>query len=186
LTPFIASFLGLKQDGVRYVFSYFPPLAVISGYGLFIFLRKVKSKPIRFISVFIVLTSLTWTVFKFRPYYLDYYNILVGGVKSVHENKLYDYDWWGEGIKEAVLRFNSQYEDVSVLAKFHPSHTAPRFDKDIKIHLEHDSKNPPDYVLVSEYHFYYNKKFEYLKGYEWYDSVYVENVPLIKFYRRVM
>jgi len=51
---------------------------------------------------YLVVTSLI-----IHPYYLDYYNEIVGGPKNVYKHRWFEIAWWGEGIKEAVEYVNA-------------------------------------------------------------------------------
>ena len=41
-----------------------------------------------------------------HPYYLDYYNELVGGPEQVERHRWFEVAWWGEGLTEACAFVN--------------------------------------------------------------------------------
>ncbi len=186
LTPFLISFVGLKQDGIRYVFSYFPALAIIAGYGFATFIHSLNQK-IRPIIAVIAICSVMWSLSVFTPYYLDYYNIFYGGTRNVYKSHLFDYAWWGEGIHEAVDYVNSTFADknLSVIQLLYPQHTAPLYDERLKFYDKYDPLNPPDLILISEYHHYYNSpELKILENYNEIHSVKVDDTPLVRIYRK--
>lgn len=184
LVPFLISFLGLKQDGIRYVFSYIPPLAVLAGYGFSILLDKINQK-FAPVAALLGVSTLMWTLVNFYPYYFDYYNIFYGGTQSVYENKRFDYAWWGEGINEAVEYVNKNFaeERLSVVQLLHPQHTTPLYDERLTFMNVYDQINPPDLVMLSEYHHYYVSPPVWLEDYEEVKSVDVVGLPLVRIYR---
>jgi len=181
-TPFVASFLGLKQDGVRYVFSYIPPLAILSGIGLNEILLRIKHKILWIFIIFVSFLSIFWSLYKFYPYYLDYYNSIFGGVAIVYERRTFDFAWWGEGIKESVHYVNGNYDDISVFPILHPAHTAPLFKDGITVQPNYDPLNKPDVILISEYFFYMNKIPIYLSDYKQIETINVNKIPLVRIY----
>lgn len=182
LVPFTASFIGLKQDGIRYVFSYVPALALISGIGLDLILEKYKTILQKMLIISIVFVSIAWSLVRFFPYYLDYYNVLVGGVKGVYNRKTFDYDWWGEGIRQGVDYVNKNYSDVSVYAFLRPAHTVPLFKNGLDIRKSFDITDKPHVILVSTYFEYYSYDLSFLDGYDIVEKIGVDENPLVQIY----
>lgn len=186
ISPFLISFIGLKQDGIRYVFSFFPPLAILAGYGFSMLLENLNSRIATIIAVF-SFSTIVWTLAVFHPYYLDYYNILFGGTQSVYQNRKFDFAWWGEGINESVEYVNENFaeEELSVRQWLHPQHTAPLYDERLVIMNSYDPLNPPDLIVLSEYHHYYWAPPKYINDYAEVHSVKVVDIPLVRIYRRI-
>lgn len=100
--PFIQSFYPFKQHGVRYIIEIYAPFSILAAIGFdYIagFLTKnVVKKFYLFIPIFLYLF---FNLLKISPYYLDYFNELVGGVNNVYQKRLFQIGWWGQGIGEA-------------------------------------------------------------------------------------
>lgn len=101
LVPFLISFFHLRQDGVRYVLPAFPAFALGTGLGLESLSSKLKNFG-RFFLPFLVFLYLGTTLFFTYPYYLDYYNELVGFTKNVEQKRLFAVGFYGQGMEEAL------------------------------------------------------------------------------------
>ena len=127
LVPFLWSFGGLRADGIRYIYPIYPPLSLISAIGFFqiadaLPLRRYKRAAGGLISTMVV-GYLVGICLIIHPYYLDYYNEIVGGPKNVYRHRWFEIGWWGEGIKEAVEYVNKNASPGSyVYFKVRPSH----------------------------------------------------------------
>lgn len=101
--PFILSFYNFRQHGIRYIIEIYAPLSIIAAIGFetitSYLTKKTFIKIVYFIPVFIYLFII---LFRITPYYLDYFNILVGGTKNVYEKKLFQLGWWGQGVGESA------------------------------------------------------------------------------------
>lgn len=186
ISPFTISLIGLKQDGIRYVFSFLPAVSIIAGYSLWRIVKNLDKSYAWLVSA-ITFFSIIWSLVLFYPYYLDYYNYLFGGLRTVRENKTFDYGWWGEGINESVEYVNATFTEdgLSVLPLFFPSHTAPLFDGRFVYQKKYDLFDPPDILLISEYFYYYGGQLPSLDGYAKVHQVEVNNEPLVHIYSRV-
>jgi 4-amino-4-deoxy-L-arabinose transferase-like glycosyltransferase len=137
LVPFLWSFAGLRADGIRYIYPIYPPLSLISAIGFFhitdaLPLGRYKRATGGFIST-IVVGYLVITCLIIHPYYLDYYNEIVGGPKNVYRHRWFEIGWWGEGIKEAVEYVNKNASPGSyVYLKVKPSHEIPPLNSSLK------------------------------------------------------
>lgn len=135
--PFFWSLTSLKQDGVRYIYPIYAPLSLISAIGFFhitdaLALRRYKKAAGGFFSSLVV-GYLVLTCLTIHPYYLDYYNEIVGGPKNVYRHRWFEIGWWGEGIKEAVEYVNKNAPPGSyVWFKVRPSHEIPPLDSSLK------------------------------------------------------
>ena len=137
--PFLYSFSSWKQDGIRYIYQIYPPLSLISAVGLFSFIDAVPWKRYkRLISYSLpsaVVFYLLITCLIIHPYYLDYYNEVVGGPRNVHKRKWFEIGWWGEGIKEAVDYINKSAKPNSwVQFKIVPDHEKPPLDPSLRLY----------------------------------------------------
>lgn len=147
--PFIQSFYSFRQHGIRYIIEIYAPLALISAIGLDFLSRKLTKKIwISGICILIVCLYLFIILFKISPYYLDYFNELVGGTKNVYDKKLFQMGWWGQGIKEAGLYLERNADKGSTvgiaISPIHVMYPLP----DLKI-VKYSDKNLYDYVIVN-------------------------------------
>ena len=85
LLPFSLSFYSWRQHGLRYIIEIYPAIALISALGFDYLVNKLTNVNIKkllyFTPIFIYLLIVLWQV---KPYYLDYFNELVGGVNNVY------------------------------------------------------------------------------------------------------
>lgn len=125
--PFLLSFYPKREQGIRYIIQICAPLALIAGMGfetvVLRFTKKINCKLLLllplFLYQFIILLRIT-------PYYIDYFNILVGGAKNVYEKRLFHLAWWGEGIREAFIYLDKNApKGATVGIATSPSHILP-------------------------------------------------------------
>lgn len=147
--PFIQSFYNFRQHGVRYIIEIYAPLSLIVAIG-FDFIaskltKKILIKSAYFVPVFIYMLVI---LVKTTPYYLDYFNIVVGGAKGVYEKRLFQLGWWGEGIKEAAIYIDQKALRGSRVAfAVDPIGTVPPLKNVIP--LPYDPKERYDYAVVN-------------------------------------
>lgn len=152
LLPFSLSIYSWRQHGLRYIIEVYPSIAIISAIGIdFILHKKLNKKNYQLLLFLPVIFYLFVNLWRIKPYYLDYFNELVGGVNAVYKYKLFQIGWWGEGEREAgfYLKNNSPRGSTVGLA-LSPSHTFPKFDN-LK-YSDWSNKNMYDYVVVNHYH----------------------------------
>ena len=105
LAPFLWSISVLKQDGIRYVYTMYPPMALMLGIGANSVLKSLKA---RSIATGAAALYLAWQCVSVHPYYLDYYSETVGGTQTVWKKSLFDVGWWGEGMDRAFDYVNEK------------------------------------------------------------------------------
>lgn len=147
--PFLQSFYSFRQHGIRYIIEIYAPLALISALGLnFIFEKMGRRMWIGILSIFFILVYLSIAIIRISPYYLDYYNELVGGSKNVYNEKLFQMGWWGQGVREAGLyleRNAGKGSTVGIaISPIHVMYPLP----DLKV-AKYSNKNLYDYVVVN-------------------------------------
>ena len=132
--PFLWSFSGIRADGIRYVYPIYPPLSLVAAIGFFHIadtfpLRRYK-RMIGYLFSSLVVGYLVVTCLIIHPYYLDYYNEIVGGPKNVYRRKWFEIGWWAEGVHEAMeYVMKKAGPDAWVLYKVRPSQTIqPLYD----------------------------------------------------------
>jgi len=133
LTPFIASIFPLKQDGIRYAQFMVIPLALICSLSFFKIYELLETAALKKGFSFLVFSFLLFSVVRFYPYYLDYYNILTGGVRNVYAKRLFELGWWGEGSYQASKAIvNCCFEKESkIYFNFVPAHVFSDFGHNI-------------------------------------------------------
>lgn len=152
LLPFIQSFYNFRQHGVRYIIEIYAPLSLIAGIGfnylLEIFTKKTLTKIIFFIPVFIYMLAI---LIRITPYYLNYFNIIVGGAKNAYEKKFFQLGWWGEGGREAIFYLKEAAPKGSIIGVAHePFASIPQVNN-LKIE-QYKENNKYDYVIVGFFH----------------------------------
>jgi len=141
LLPFIASFSGFKQNGVRYLHSSFPAFAILVAVGFDQIFTVIQEKKQQILIYLLLIFSLVITNVRVSPYYLDYYNILVGGSKGVYNNRLAQIGWWGEGTKQATIFLNSISKPNDTLCiKLTPAHVLPEISSNFKVYFDETEK----------------------------------------------
>lgn len=149
--PFIQSLYNFRQHGVRYIIEIYAPLALISAIGfesfISLFFKSFRIKLLFFIPVVIYLFL---TLLSISPYYLDYFNGLVGGPKKVYEKKLFQMGWWGQGLREASLYIEKNAPKGSQVGLAVEPASSVMPQENIHFSTYTDRKRY-DYVVVSYY-----------------------------------
>lgn len=129
LTPFLFTFAKYRQGGIRLMIPIFVPLSLMTAIGLSEFGRQLgRFKYLFFSLVPIYLFFLALSV---HPYYLDFFNEVVGGPKGAVERGI-SLMWWGEGVKEAVDFVNQTAPQGSTFqSAVVPLHAMPRLRGDL-------------------------------------------------------
>jgi hypothetical protein len=184
--PFILSFYPKKEHGIRYIIQICTPLALIAAMGFELmvskFFKKFNYKLLMLIPLFlyqfIILSRIT-------PYYIDYFNILVGGAKNVYEKRLFQLGWWGEGIKEAFTYLDKNTpKNTTVGIATSPSHALPPLPKQKVVKYKTGEKY--DYVVVNLYNVIregFNDS-EIKTNYKTVYSVIADGAHLVEVYKR--
>lgn len=195
LTPLLAMFSPLKMDGIRYIFPIYPALAVISSIG-FYWIIENSSKFIEasyksltdFIIPLIVVGVLLMTNLIYHPFYWDYYNIFVGGPLGVYQNRLFDFGYWGEGLRDGMNYLydsNVNHDIKKLYIKVLPVHVLPPYRNSISYT---DIIEEADYVIINPAGEWLNQT-NYL-DYDFpehFDIVFEENImdaPIVQVYKR--
>ncbi len=151
-TPFLMTFFHHRQHMIRYIVQFYAPLALLSAIGFdYCMNRFVKEKIVKYSLVIIFCIYLFYSLFQVAPYYLEYYNELVGGTKNVYDKKLFYIGWFGEGLKrpgEYIVE-NAQKNSKIGLA-LDPHSTSIYRSKDLQYEIFNPSKKY-EYVVVNYY-----------------------------------
>lgn len=151
MLPFLQSFYNYKQHGIRHIIEIYAPLSIVAGIGLEYFALKMRSvKYIKPILLLLLVSYLFLILFRISPYYLDYFNEVVGGTKNVYEKRIFQLGWWGEGVREAAYYVGKYAKPGSTVGiALSPPHVMPPLPKlSIKAY---SSKEKYDYVIVNYY-----------------------------------
>ncbi len=151
LLPFSLSFYSWRQHGLRYIIEIYPAIALIAALGFDYLIGKITKSEIKkflyFVPIFIYLFIVLWQI---KPYYLDYFNELVGGVNNVYEKRLFQIGWWGQGIREAGYYIkNTAPEGSRIGIALAPPHVFPILTNHNVSIFNPEKKY--DYVIVSDY-----------------------------------
>lgn len=173
LTPFIWTLSALKQDGVRYIYSMYPPLALMIGAGI---CRFTTRGLLRAASTALCAVYLLWQCWSVHPYYLDYYSETVGGPATVWKHSLLEVGWWGEGMDKAYEYVNETApEGATWDALAVVNHTTDALRADLVY-----SREDPDYLIRT----YVTPNDIFYEGYTEVYRVEVDSAPLVLVYRR--
>lgn len=151
LVPFIMSLYSWRQHGLRYIIEIYPAIALIAALGfdtiISRFIKKEFKKVLFFIPVVVYLLFILWQI---KPYYLDYFNEIVGGTNNVYEKRLFQQGWWGQGLREAGLYIKNNAPTGSRIGlSISPPHVFPYFES---LQYEEWSRDRQyDYVVVNYY-----------------------------------
>ncbi len=152
LFPFIQSFYPWRQHGVRYIIEIYAPLSLISALGFTFIVKKISKKMLvkSVLVIFLALYALT-TLFKIKPYYLDYYNVLVGGTNGVYEKRLFHLGWWGQGLGEAGSYLQKTAPKGSKIGVAVSPITSFPSLRGVSV-LQYSDNDKYDYVVVNYFH----------------------------------
>ncbi len=195
LFPFIQSFYHLAINGIRYIIEIYVPLALIAAYGLEAVANKLsKGVLVKVILLAAVFAYLLITIVNISPYYLSYFNSLVGGAKGVYEHQLFPLGWWGEGQKEAGEYVDSKgsAHDNLGLALI-PEYVFPfihyksmKYFQDKQALLKALSEDKFDYIFINDLfreRTRFDEKLMY-KDYRLVYSVMANGAPIVKVFKR--
>ncbi len=177
LVLFLVTLSPTKQNGVRYIIAIYPAVVIMASVGFFYWIKRVKMIIIFTLILLIYMMSIN---IYYHPYYLTYYNELVGGSNNVYNNKLFPIGWWGEGVEEACQWVSNEAKSNShVFINTIPDHTkGDKLRKDLIITSE-----DPDYIIINLNNIWYNQN-EVDNQYELVHTIKSANVPFIQIYKR--
>ena len=142
--PFIQSLYPFRQSGLRYIIEIYPPVCLLAAIGLDQ-IKNFKKKAVILVFLFVYLL---FTLVKISPYYLDYFNELVGGAGTVYTYHLFDLGWWGQGQKEAAQYIKTHAPNGSTIGlALDPIHTMQTFPQ--WNFVPYDKTKQYDYVIVN-------------------------------------
>jgi 4-amino-4-deoxy-L-arabinose transferase-like glycosyltransferase len=144
VAPFLFSFYHLRQDHLRYIVAAFPAVALLAGIGLSVFVERWPK--LKLVSWGVLAIYLLLIVRSVHPYYLNYYNELVGGAKGVAAQHLFNLGFYGDGIKEATEFVNKNAVDGATVHYEVVPDDAPYLDRPRLLRLDVVGA---DYLIVN-------------------------------------
>jgi len=187
LFPFIQSLYNFRQHGVRYIIEIYAPFALISAIGFDHLVSKISKRIwLKFVFFVPVIIYMLAVLIRITPYYLDYFNILVGGTKNVYEKRLFQLGWWGQGMREAGLYIQKNVASGSQVAVVggNSFSVMPSINNVSVTKYEEDRRY--DYIVVS-YFQVIREGFNDIKIKNSYSPVYnvlADGAPLVTIYRQ--
>ena len=159
LFPFVQSFYVWRVHGLRYIIQIYAPLSIIAAMGAAYIIEKLKlNTKAKFASVILIILYMFSIIYQMKPYYLDYFNELVGGPRGVYEKKYFELGWWGQGLREAGYYLQDNAKKNSSIALFiSPPHVFPLIKNQQLIFIDpnkgiYNPKIKYDYVVVNYFH----------------------------------
>ncbi len=149
IVPFFQTFYPFKQHGLRYIIQVYAPLALIAAIGFESILGTLKGKfKVKYIGIFALIIYFLFILKSITPYYLDYFNIVPGGINGVYKSQLFQIGWWGQGNREAgiYLRDNAP-KSSSVGLAISPLHSFPKYSEYKS--EKYNPNNKYDYIVVN-------------------------------------
>lgn len=185
--PFVQSFYHFRQEGIRYIIEMYAPFSLLVAVGFYAVMERlsVKTKYIVSFCIVFLIVYLISIDLRVSPYYIDYYNELVGGPAGVYHTRISQLGWWGEGTKEAVDYVNTTAAKNSKVAIVgNQLAVAPPIQKILL--TTYDKKIKYDYIILNYYTISregYNDS-EIKKNYILIHTVTVDQAPLVFIYRK--
>jgi hypothetical protein len=136
---------------VRYIIEFYAPLSLLAAIGLEFLINKINPKQYLKYCAGILLTGYMFIILlQITPYYLDYYNELVGGTNGVYKHKLFFLGEWGQGLRNPgmYVATHAAKDDVIGLA-LNPKTTL--YQSPQLTYENFDAKRQYDYVIVNTF-----------------------------------
>lgn len=146
--PFLQSFYNFRQHGIRYIIQIYAPFSIICAIGFVWIFNLFKKTWQKILLIFLGIIYLIVPLARISPYYLDYFNFLVGGPKNVYEKKMFQMGWWGQGLKEAAIYLSKNAKKGSTVGlAVVPLFSVPKMNN--LIQENYNINKTYDYVMVS-------------------------------------
>jgi 4-amino-4-deoxy-L-arabinose transferase-like glycosyltransferase len=151
LVPFLMSFFSHRQMMVRYIIEFYAPLSLLAAIGLESLVNKFTQKnSLKYLVVTFLAGYMFLILLQISPYYLDYYNELVGGTNGVYKHKLFFLGEWGQGLRSPgmFVAAHASKGDVIGLA-LNPKTTL--YQSPLLKYEDFDARHKYDYVIVNTF-----------------------------------
>ncbi|NOZ63664.1 MAG: phospholipid carrier-dependent glycosyltransferase [Caldiserica bacterium] len=107
-----------KYDGIRLFLPVFPFLMFFAGKG-FLFLKEKYLKS-RYLLLYLLLLPSLVSLFLIHPFYLSYYNALIGGLKGAEKRGM-ELTYWGDAINRKVFAWINANASWGSIISFYPA-----------------------------------------------------------------
>ncbi len=185
ILPFIQSFYHDRTNGIRYIIEVYVPMSLFAGMGVELLIKrwnkKVEVKVLAIITVVIYLLIVDASI---SPYYLSYFNQLLGGTSNVYQHKWFPLGWWGEGQRDAANYLVSNgFPGMKVGLQLVPKYVIPDIQG-----VQFEYYNPAykyDYVVVnylSDIRNNFDEK-SLQKNYKLVYSTFAAGAPIVNVYK---
>jgi hypothetical protein len=157
LFPFLQSIPDFRQDAVRYVIQAFPALAATAAVGFFDVWTlaaarwpKLATPRAAWGGAGVLLAYALGTCIWIHPYYLDYFNEILGGPAGVQRGRTIELSWWGEGVTNLVRWTNANApQGARIHEALAPEYDAPQLRSDLSLVGMGDA----DYLVENDFGF---------------------------------
>ncbi len=109
-----------KYDGIRLFLPAFPFIASLAGMELSRLLQKIKPKHLVLSTGIFLLAISALPLIRIHPYYLSYYNVLVGGLRGA-EQRGFETTYWGDTCNENILSYLNENAPENAKVAFYPA-----------------------------------------------------------------
>ena len=148
-TPFLLSVFHHRQHMVRYIIQFYAPFSLLAAIGLEKIVSCISKKMMhKYLAAFFVFLYLMYILLNISPYYLNYFNEVVGGTKNVYNRNLFFLGWFGEGLRgPGKYLEDNALKDSKIGMALNPSHTLYKAEGlDFENYI---SDKEYDYVVVN-------------------------------------
>ncbi len=145
--------------GWRQFFVLVPGLAVLAATGLIWSYQQLMGQWQRFVAlsaVTVAMSAIAVTMITLHPHQYVYFNRISGGLPAAEG--LYETDYWGVSLREAIAWVNANAEPGATLALGGPHYIAQMFARpdltllDLKTDLDYGNRGvPPNYYIAMPY-----------------------------------
>jgi hypothetical protein len=152
--PFLISFFHHRQNMIRYIVQFYVPLSLFAALGFEYVIQKfTSSKIVKYSLIMPLVVYMSYILLQMSPYYLAYYNELVGGTKNVYENRLFLIGWFGDGLKYPGIYLAQNAKHNSKIGLAINPFTVTSIYRTPSLQYEQFEQNKQyDYVVVNYYH----------------------------------
>lgn len=188
---FAMSFVGFKQDGIRYIYPILVPTAIMASYAL---VKLFKNSTYSYIGFILLTVYLAYSGYIYYPYYLDYYSEIFGGVNGVYKNQLFEVGWWGEGLEASYEIVNADSpDDTSVLILSCPDFANGLIKKTAYLKTYEDLEKGTyeaskkfNYVITNPAFYWFKSIENYVNidDYQIIEEIKIQETPLVSIYKK--